>query len=151
MPEDFVGNGLRAVPNPTGSACLVERNHVMVSKRMPPLCKGNARRRVSAANRRQAALGPEMRCPSVRTGAEGLCGRKLNIMKSNANSYNDIVLFRIGLYHCSVLTAQSPLPPFTQGGHALRNHHMVPFNQPPNYNLPFSFGTDKCAANPDSV
>ena len=62
---------------------------------MPPLCKGNARRRVSEANRRQAALGPEMRCPSVRTGAEGLCGRKLSIMKSNANSYNDIVLFRI--------------------------------------------------------
>ena len=64
MPEDFVGNGLRAVPNPTGSACLVERNHVMVSKRMPPLCKGNARRRVSEANRRQAAIGPEMRCLS---------------------------------------------------------------------------------------
>ena len=79
MPEDFVGNGLRAVPNPTGSACLVERNHVMVSKRMPPLCKGNARRRVSEANRRQAALGPEMRCSAQqikiwRTGTDAPLG-----------------------------------------------------------------------------
>ena len=46
--------------------CSVEWYHVPVPEHMPPLCKGNARRRVSEANRRQAALGPEMWCSAQR-------------------------------------------------------------------------------------
>ena len=63
---------------------------------MPPLCKG--------------------RCPSAHTGAEGLGGRQFNYLKTNANSYNDIVPFRIGL--CHHFGAYCPIPPtplYTRG------------------------------------
>ena len=71
---------------------------------MPPLCKG--------------------RCPSSQTGAEGLGGRQFRIMKSNANSYNDIMLFRIGL--CHIYTACCPIPPtplYTRGACAQKPSH----------------------------
>ena len=56
---------------------------------MPPLCKG--------------------RCPSAHTGAEGLGGRRFDYLKANANSYNGIVPFRIGLFH--IFDAYCPIPP----------------------------------------
>ena len=45
---------------------------VRVDAAKAPLCKGCARRRVSEANRRQAALRPEM---SWREATEGLCNK----------------------------------------------------------------------------
>ena len=60
----------------------------------------------------------------MHTGAEGLGGRGYVNPKSDANSYH-LVPSRIGLYHFRVPTAQSPLPPFTQGGHALKKNETL--------------------------
>ena len=78
-------------------------------------------------------------------------GRQFNYLKTNANSYNDIVPFRIGL--CHHFGAYCPIPPthelwydcprqswrflircaehhpLHKGGHALRNLYTLPFNR----------------------
>ena len=71
---------------------------------MPPLCKG--------------------RCPSAHTGAEGLGGRWFGFMKSNANSCNAIVPFRIGLYYFFTPCCPIPPPPlYTRGACAQKPEH----------------------------
>ena len=55
---------------------------------------------------------------------------------------------------CAIIlvpTAQSPLPPFTQGGHALRNRNPVPFNPPPNYILACKNVTGRCPGVPEDI
>ena len=80
--------------------------------------------------------------PCVKGGAPVRTLGRRDWAVGSSVSWKPMRIRTMTLYLCSsdctivsVPTAQSPLPPFTQGGHALRNRNPVPFNPPINYNL----------------